>query len=301
MDLTYILLAFTTVAALFIKNTKFLWICLALTCLVGLFHGVISFGGIGWLIILTVASCFCFKYKPNPNYKSHFKLSATVLDQSNIVWKIGKFSIITALLAAFLFHLLPGFSNKLVFNKIVLSPLSCPYSMHLNFSLVMTGLIIYITSGLHVLQQPIDKRSLKITFICLVSCTMVILAPAYLSGYILFAPKIPNILWIWALNNFLFVCMYEEVIFRGYFQGIMLKLITNSPNLRIALSSIVFGLGHFKSGGIIYVILATICGVFYGYVYEKTNKIICSMMVHFGLNLVHFTIFTYPAAINIGN
>ncbi|MFU7503008.1 MAG: hypothetical protein ACE1S7_06395, partial [Candidatus Tisiphia sp.] len=34
----------------------------------------------------------------------------------------------------------------------------------------------------------------------------------------------------------------------------------------------------------------------YGYTYDKTNRIICAMMVHFGLNLFHLMLFSYPAA-----
>nr|WP_245207581.1 CPBP family glutamic-type intramembrane protease [Rickettsia fournieri] len=37
------------------------------------------------------------------------------------------------------------------------------------------------------------------------------------------------------------------------------------------------------------------CGFFYGYAYYKTDKILCSVIVHFGLNLCHVLLFTYPA------
>ncbi|WP_231289965.1 CPBP family intramembrane glutamic endopeptidase [Rickettsia australis] len=45
----------------------------------------------------------------------------------------------------------------------------------------------------------------------------------------------------------------------------------------------------------IYIALSSICGFFYGYAYYKTGKILCSMIVHFGLNLYHLLLFTYPA------
>ncbi|WP_103897772.1 CPBP family intramembrane glutamic endopeptidase [Rickettsia fournieri] len=45
----------------------------------------------------------------------------------------------------------------------------------------------------------------------------------------------------------------------------------------------------------IYIALSTICGFFYGYAYYKTDKILCSVIVHFGLNLCHVLLFTYPA------
>nr|WP_227779860.1 CPBP family intramembrane glutamic endopeptidase [Rickettsia sp. Tenjiku01] len=46
---------------------------------------------------------------------------------------------------------------------------------------------------------------------------------------------------------------------------------------------------------LIYIALSTICGFFYGYAYYKTGKILCSVIVHFGLNLCHVLLFTYPA------
>nr|WP_324602901.1 CPBP family glutamic-type intramembrane protease [Rickettsia conorii] len=48
----------------------------------------------------------------------------------------------------------------------------------------------------------------------------------------------------------------------------------------------------------IYIALSTICGFFYGYAYYKTDKILCSVIVHFGLNLCHVLLFTYPALKN---
>ncbi len=43
--------------------------------------------------------------------------------------------------------------------------------------------------------------------------------------------------------------------------------------------------------------LATIAGLFYGYAYWKTNRLEASILVHFGLNLIHFVAFSYPALI----
>ncbi|WP_332252585.1 CPBP family intramembrane glutamic endopeptidase [Rickettsia helvetica] len=54
-----------------------------------------------------------------------------------------------------------------------------------------------------------------------------------------------------------------------------------------------FGIAHFQGGA--YIALSTICGFFYGYAYYKTDKILCSMIVHCGLNLCHLLLFTYPA------
>ena len=57
--------------------------------------------------------------------------------------------------------------------------------------------------------------------------------------------------------------------------------------------SILFGLMHYM-GGIKYIFLATIAGIGYGWIYNKTQYIESAIASHFCLNLVHFIFFTYP-------
>ncbi|WP_338140494.1 CPBP family intramembrane glutamic endopeptidase [Cardinium endosymbiont of Oedothorax gibbosus] len=102
------------------------------------------------------------------------------------------------------------------------------------------------------------------------------------------------------MHNFFLVCMEEEIIFRGFLQNALqnaLKNYTSKNELwAIIITSSVFGMVHFQ-GGLTYIGLATIASVCYGYTYYKTGKILCSMIVHFGLNLLHLLLFTYPMAI----
>jgi CAAX protease family protein len=44
-----------------------------------------------------------------------------------------------------------------------------------------------------------------------------------------------------------------------------------------------------------YVVLAAAAGLGYAIVYHRTKSIEMSMLAHFGLNAVHFLLFTYPA------
>ena len=55
-----------------------------------------------------------------------------------------------------------------------------------------------------------------------------------------------------------------------------------------------FGLVH-AGGGPTYVVLATLAGVGYGWVFLRTGRIEASILTHFALNAVHFLGFTYPA------
>ncbi|MCC8467959.1 MAG: CPBP family intramembrane metalloprotease [Rickettsia endosymbiont of Eriopis connexa] len=95
-----------------------------------------------------------------------------------------------------------------------------------------------------------------------------------MSGYVLFEPKIPTILTIWAINNFFLVCMAEETFFRGFLQRTFQSLLPKQQILAIIIASIIHGLAHFY-GGLIYVALTAICSFFPGYTYYKTGKILC--------------------------
>ena len=62
----------------------------------------------------------------------------------------------------------------------------------------------------------------------------------------------------------------------------------------LAVAAGLFGLAP-AAGGPAYVALATVAGVGYGWIYQKTSRIEASMLTHFALNTVHFLGFTYPA------
>ena len=163
----------------------------------------------------------------------------------------------------------------------------------------MAALIIYAVSDLIVNERFINLKALKQTAIILIINIILIIFPAVVSGYVKFDPKIPNITLIWVLNNLLFVSFSEEVIYRGFLQKNLTQWLPNKLNpaiISLAVTSIIFGLAHFRDGPI-YMVLAGICGLFYGYTYYKTNRILCAMLVHFLLNFTHFIFFTYPSAI----
>jgi membrane protease YdiL (CAAX protease family) len=188
----------------------------------------------------------------------------------------------------------PGFFNILAIDKVQLSELSVPFTMYLNFDKVIPALIIFSLSDLYILEKQESSGTVKYTLLSLLLCIMIIMALSLISGYVLFEPKIPSILPIWAINNFFLVCMAEEVFFRGFLQRTLQNLLPKQQILAVIMGSIIHGLAHFR-GGLIYIALTTICSFFPGYTYYKTNKILCSMIVHFGLNLFHILLFTYPA------
>jgi uncharacterized protein len=115
-----------------------------------------------------------------------------------------------------------------------------------------------------------------------------------------FDPKFAQSFPIWAATNLLFVCLAEEGFFRGFIQKYLcltLQRVSYGSAIAIILASILFGLSHFM-GGTRYVMLATIAGIGYGWIYWRIQRIEAPIISHFSLNLVLFLFFTYPALAN---
>jgi membrane protease YdiL (CAAX protease family) len=193
-------------------------------------------------------------------------------------------------------HILPGFNNLIVFDKINFSADSAPFTMYLNFDKTVVGIFIYLF--LLKEQEPVlwRKSDLVITikvFTILVACLLPI---ALITHDVRVDPKFPPETWLWILNNLFFVCFAEETLFRGFIQGGLVKWTSNLRKMKwfsLAASSFLFGLAHYK-GGIFYILFASLAGLFYGFAYLKTNRVGSSILVHFGLNFIHFLFFSYP-------
>jgi len=97
------------------------------------------------------------------------------------------------------------------------------------------------------------------------------------------------------VNNLLLVTLVEEALFRGYIQGGLTRCFKNLPygeNLALLLASLLFGLAHVGAGWQ-WVLLASLAGVSYGLAY-RFGGLGAAIATHFGLNLLHFGLFTYP-------
>jgi membrane protease YdiL (CAAX protease family) len=196
-------------------------------------------------------------------------------------------------------HMLPGFNNLLVFDKIHFSSDSAPFTMYLNFDKTIVGIVIYLFLLKENGITDWRRSDVQITIKAWALLVALMLPTALSIHYVKIDPKLPSQTWLWALNNLFFVCVAEESLFRGLIQCRLMKLVTQSSRwkwLPLATSSVLFGLDHYE-GGLTYILLAAIAGLFYGYTYLKTNKIETSICVHFCFNLTHFVFFSYPSMI----
>jgi membrane protease YdiL (CAAX protease family) len=213
---------------------------------------------------------------------------------------IGFFAAAILMLGLLLgMHLLPGFHNFLVVDKVVLSSGAAPYTLYLNFDKTLVGVLILGLCG-----QPLLKRAkawaeaLRRAVPIIPVHIALVAAGATTMGYLTWQPKWVPVFWLWAAVNLFFVCLTEEAFFRGFIQrelNVALRGTRGGTAIAIAVSAGLFGLAHF-GGGMSYVVLATAAGVGYAFVYQRTRSIEMSMLAHFALNAVHFLLFTYPAA-----
>jgi membrane protease YdiL (CAAX protease family) len=98
-----------------------------------------------------------------------------------------------------------------------------------------------------------------------------------LSGFLAWHPDLtPGNLVVSPLHIYLAIAVPEELLFRGIIQNVCVRWTGTRRGLII--SSCVFGLAHLPDFR--YVLLATMAGVAYGWVYSRTEKITASAVAH---------------------
>ena len=199
-------------------------------------------------------------------------------------------------------HQLPGMEGWLFWDQVRVSSASKPYTMYFPLDKVLMGLILAVCSGRLMMerhQTPFVEWGtvFRVGGLCIVSLMGVSLA----SGHVIFDPKWTILAGVWAVNNLLFQCFAEEMLYRGLIQQ---TLVDYAKRLRVSsfwpvlLSALIFGLSHYR-GGLPFMVLSAVAGGFYGYVYLKTHRLDVAIGLHFALNFIHFVLFTYPAALRL--
>lgn len=195
------------------------------------------------------------------------------------------------------FHKFPGFNNFKVFDQLVFSPGSAPFDMYFNFDKIYLGIVVFMM--LPRLERQVRFRDSYFTVAKYLFGAVFLLLPlAYFSGFVQYHPNTNPYLLVWAVNNLFFVCFTEEVLFRRFLQNYLVTYFRNTQYgdiVAIFLAAVVFGLAHF-AGGFVYVGLATVAGILYGLCFYHTCNVRSSMALHFGVNLIHAALFTYPFA-----
>lgn len=199
--------------------------------------------------------------------------------------------------AGLMTHLFPGFHNLKIIDGVKYSKDAIPFTQYLNIDKTIAGILILGLSLPLIRSKQEWKRLFRqLSWRVPVVVCIAIVIP-YQLGFANFDIKFPAGLFIWAITNLLFVCMAEEAYFRGFIQKnltVMMQKTRGGNILAIIFASILFGLGHY-AGGIHYILLASVVGAGFGWIYAATRRIEGGILSHFAFNLTHFIFFTYPA------
>lgn len=207
--------------------------------------------------------------------------------------------VVTVLAGGLFLHVIPGFANLKVIDAEVLKGDAIPYSKFLNFDKAAVGLLLIAfgtrrLAGLDEWQRML-RGALPVTFASLGAVLLLSIA----LGFVRFdpAPVSLGVGFVWAWTNLFFTCIAEEAVFRGLIQKALewgLGQFRWGSTLSLVIASLIFGLAHF-AGGWSYVLLSAVAGLGYGYAMQRTGRIEAAILTHFGVNLVHIALFTYPA------
>ena len=219
--------------------------------------------------------------------------------ESASAWlRAGLTLVLSLLFLPFALHLIPGFHNPILANRVILSEHSTPYTLYLNFDKTAVGLLLMAFVCLPSLPAAASiALGLRRSGWIIVLNILLALLLSWALGYVAWEPKGTPFFFAWAVVNLGFVCLSEEAFFRGLIQAQLTTCFQGrryGSAVAIGVSSLLFGLAHF-SGGVAYVVLAAVAGLGYGIIFQRSGRLEFSIAAHFLLNATHFLLFTYPA------
>jgi uncharacterized protein len=219
--------------------------------------------------------------------------------ETRLPWALVANAAMVALCAAFFVHVLPGFDNPRVVEAEVLGPGSLPYTKYLNFDKGIAGLFLL---GL-VVRSPAalarDRARPAVTVSQLTLLVGVVMTLSIAVGYVRWDPKLPSWTPLWSWSMVFLTALPEEALFRGVVQSAIERWMNDrryATAVAVILAGVLFGVAH-AAGGPSYVLLASVAGIGYGWIYASTRSIAWAIAAHAGLNTVHLLLFSYPGLI----
>ena len=194
-------------------------------------------------------------------------------------------------------HLIPGIARPLVFGPEYLGGSALAFKLYANIDKALAGALLL--SALHInLRSELSIRLVKRDALIASVGIVLILGLALLLG-VGWDPKLGPLTFAFMFFNLCVTCVAEETFFRKLIQvNIERALPTNyAAYLAVFLTAVLFMLAHFHTGEGAFERLALIfcAGLLYGYVYMRHRSLVNAILTHFGLNVIHFNFFTYPA------
>lgn len=205
-------------------------------------------------------------------------------------WRGVALTLVLLWALALTLHLVPGFDNLKVLDRVQAGPASVPFTLYLNLDkpLIFFGLLLawpaLLGPGGAIRWRPLALLILPLAALLIAAWQLGALKPEV---------GLPHWWWLFALNNLLFTCVAEEALFRGLIQqGVASR---SKPWLGLLVASLLFGAAHL-AGGPLLVLFAALAGACYGLAFLLSGRLGVAIAIHFLFNFAHLALFTYPLA-----
>ncbi|MGE6164644.1 CPBP family intramembrane glutamic endopeptidase [Aeromonas rivipollensis] len=205
-------------------------------------------------------------------------------------WRGVALTLVLLWAMALTLHLVPGFDNLKVLDRVQAGPASVPFTLYLNLDkpLIFFGLLLawpaLLGPGGTMRWRPLALLILPLAALLITAWQLGALKPDV---------GLPHWWWLFAFNNLVFTCVAEEALFRGFIQqGVASR---SKPWLGLLVASLLFGAAHL-AGGPLLVLFAALAGVCYGLAFQLSGRLSVAILLHFLFNFAHLALFTYPLA-----
>ncbi|QJT20570.1 CPBP family intramembrane metalloprotease [Aeromonas media] len=205
-------------------------------------------------------------------------------------WRGVALTLLLLWAMALTLHLVPGFDNLKVLDRVQAGPASVPFTLFLNLDkpLIFFGLLLawpaLLGPGGTMRWRPLALLILPLAALLITAWQLGALKPDV---------GLPHWWWLFAFNNLVFTCVAEEALFRGLIQqGVASR---SKPWLGLLVASLLFGAAHL-AGGPLLVLFAALAGACYGLAFQLSGRLSVAILLHFLFNFAHLALFTYPLA-----
>ncbi|WP_265435329.1 CPBP family intramembrane glutamic endopeptidase [Aeromonas media] len=205
-------------------------------------------------------------------------------------WRGVALTLVLLWALALTLHLVPGFDNLKVLDRVQAGPASVPFTLYLNLDkpLIFFGLLLawpaLLGPGGTIRWRPLALLILPLAALLIAAWQLGTLKPEV---------GLPHWWWLFALNNLVFTCVAEEALFRGLIQqGVASR---SKPWIGLLIASLLFGAAHL-AGGPLLVLFAALAGACYGLAFLLSGRLGVAIAIHFLFNFAHLALFTYPLA-----